>query len=318
MNQTVVRSVLILPVNSRRFVENAYRRGADAVMLDLEDSVPAAEKENARKLVKQAIPLAARGGGQVQVRVNSEPQQLVADIDAAVHPGLNSIVLPKVESAAQVKQVADRLDALERDRGFGSGKVKLSLVIESPKGLLELRQIALASSRIESMSLGPEDYCLALGVEPSADGIEILYPLSKVITISKAFGLRPFGLLGSIAGFKDLDGFGRAAERARQLGCEGGVCIHPAQVTVLNRVYSPDRDQVDQARRIIEAFKEGLDKGTASVDLDGRMIDLTVYRRAMTGFDRYRAIEELEERKAMALKRVNEKEKNDERGVEPG
>lgn len=306
MNQTVVRSVLILPVNNSRFVENAYKRGADAIMLDLEDSVPGEEKESARKVVKQAIPMAARGGGQVQVRVNSEPEQLAADIDASVYPGLECIVLPKVESSAQVKQVTDQLSNLERNRGLEPEKVKLSLVIESPRGLLGLQQIALASSRTESMSVGPEDYCLELGVEPSSDGIEILYPLSMVITISKAFGLRPFGLLGSIAGFKDLEGFTKAAERACQLGCEGGVCIHPAQVPILNRVYSPNSDQVDRARRIIKAFEKGLDKGTASVDLDGRMIDLTVYRRASMVFDRSCAIKELEERKAIALKRFDD------------
>ena len=306
MNQTVVRSVLILPVNNSRFVENAYKRGADAIMLDLEDSVPGEEKESARKVVKQAIPMAARGGGQVQVRVNSEPEQLAADIDASVYPGLECIVLPKVESSAQVKQVTDQLSNLERNRGLEPEKVKLSLVIESPRGLLGLQQIALASSRTESMSVGPEDYCLELGVEPSSDGIEILYPLSMVITISKAFGLRPFGLLGSIAGFKDLEGFTKAAERACQLGCEGGVCIHPAQVPILNRVYSPNSDQVDRARRIIKAFEKGLDKGTASVDLDGRMIDLTVYRRARMVFDRSCAIKELEERKAIALKRFDD------------
>ena len=306
MNQTVVRSVLILPVNNSRFVENAYKRGADAIMLDLEDSVPGEEKESARKVVKQAIPMAARGGGQVQVRVNSEPEQLAADIDASVYPGLECIVLPKVESSAQVKQVTDQLSNLERNRGLEPEKVKLSLVIESPRGLLGLQQIALASSRTESMSVGPEDYCLELGVEPSSDGIEILYPLSMVITISKAFGLRPFGLLGSIAGFKDLEGFTKAAERACQLGCEGGVCIHPAQVPILNRVYSPNSDQVDRARRIKKAFEKGLDKGTASVDLDGRMIDLTVYRRASMVFDRSCAIKELEERKAIALKRFDD------------
>lgn len=306
MNQTVVRSVLILPVNNSRFVENAYKRGADAIMLDLEDSVPGEEKESARKVVKQAIPMAARGGGQVQVRVNSEPEQLAADIDASVYPGLECIVLPKVESSAQVKQVTDQLSNLERNRGLEPEKVKLSLVIESPRGLLGLQQIALASSRTESLSVGPEDYCLELGVEPSSDGIEILYPLSMVITISKAFGLRPFGLLGSIAGFKDLEGFTKAAERACQLGCEGGVCIHPAQVPILNRVYSPNSDQVDRARRIIKAFEKGLDKGTASVDLDGRMIDLTVYRRASMVFDRSCAIKELEERKAIALKRFDD------------
>jgi len=301
MNQIIIRSVLILPVNNRRFVENAYRRGADAIMLDLEDSVPAAEKDSARKLVKKSIPLAARGGAQVQVRVNSEPQQLAADIDAAVHPGLDVIVLPKVESAALVKKVDRQVNDLAHNRGIKPDRIKLSLVIESPRGLLDLQNIALASARTMFMSVGPEDYCLALGVEPSSDGIEILFALSKVITVSKALGLRPIGLLGSLAGFRDLEGFTRAAERASQLGCEGGVCIHPNQVPILNRVFAPKTEQVDQARRIVEAFENGLSAGTAAVEVDGRMVDLTVYLRAKMIFDRARAIKELEEKKAKAL-----------------
>ena len=105
------------------------------------------------------------------------------------------------------------------------------------------------------MSIGVEDYCLELGVEPSADGLDA-YPVAALVTICKAVGVQPTGLVGSIAGFRDLGVFEQGAQRARQLGCEGAGCIHPDQVAVLNRVFTPDPAKVEYARRVVEAFEE--------------------------------------------------------------
>ena len=297
------RSSLILPVNQPRFMERAYTRGADAIVLDLEDSVPGAEKENARRLVKDAIPLAARGGAEVAVRVNNEPGLLEADVDAAVHPGLDNLSIPKAESPDQIRELAARVERLERTRGLAPGQVRFTLAVETPAGLLATRELATASPRVRSMSVGVEDYCLALGVEPS-DDTELLYAVSFLVTICKAVGIEATGLVGSIAGFRDLATFERAAERARQLGCEGAGCIHPDQVTVLNRVFTPDPDQAEYARRVVEAFEEGVRKGTASVNLDGKMVDVPVYKRALVILQRARAVAATEQRKAQALAKL--------------
>jgi citrate lyase subunit beta/citryl-CoA lyase len=302
--QEVVRSVLILPVNVPRFVEKAHARGADALMLDLEDAVPAGEKDHARRLVRDSLALAGRGGGQVQVRVNHEPEHLAADLDAAIHPGLDCLVLPKVESPEQVAAAEEAIGRLEKARGLPPGGVSLSLIIETPLGLLNLREIASASPRIEALSAGTEDYCLELGVEPSPEGTEIFVLLSLVVAAAKAKGLRPVGLLGSVAGFKDLAGFERAAVGARRLGCDGGLAIHPDQVPLLNRVFSPDPDKVAQAGRVVAAFEAGLKQGTASVSLDGRMVDRPVYARALRLVRQAQAIARLEERKAQAVARL--------------
>ena len=133
------RSALILPINVPRFVERAHLRGADAIVLDLEDSVPPAEKPGARKLIPEALRAVGRGGGEVAVRVNNEPGRLDDDLDAAVQPGLDSIAFPKAESADQVRAVAARIEALERQHGVTPGHVKLSLAIETPRGLLAAR-----------------------------------------------------------------------------------------------------------------------------------------------------------------------------------
>jgi citrate lyase subunit beta/citryl-CoA lyase len=297
---TARRSSLILPVNVPRFVERAGLRGADAVVLDLEDSVPAAEKARARGLVRGALALAGRGGAEVVVRVNNDPALLWDDVEAAVHPGLDGIALPKAESPDQIRALVSRIEDLERQRGILLGHVRLSLAIETPRGLLAAESIAAASPRIVTMGVGVEDYCLELGVEPSADGVELLYAVSRVVTICRAFGIQPTGLLGSIADFRDLPAFEGAARRARQLGCEGAGCIHPDQVAVLNRVFSPDPGAVEQARRVAEAFEEGLTRGTASVNLDGKMVDIPVYKRAQVILSRARAVALIERRKAEA------------------
>jgi citrate lyase subunit beta / citryl-CoA lyase len=151
------------------------------------------------------------------------------------------------------------------------------------------------------MSIGVEDYCLELGVEPSADGLELLYPVAALVTICKAVGVQPTGLVGSIAGFRDLAVFEQAAQRARQLGCEGAGCIHPDQVTVLNRVFTPDPAKVEYARRVVEVFEDGVRRGTASVNLDGKMVDVPVYKRAQVIMARARLVAETEQRKADAL-----------------
>jgi len=298
------RSTLILPVNIPRFVEKAHLRGADAVILDLEDAVPLHEKATARKLVRDAIPHVARGGAEVLVRVNNDTALLTEDVEAAVYPGLDGICLPKAESAKQVQTLDAQITDLERRRGLPTGHVELQLLIETPRGLLLIEEIASASPRVRSMSIGPEDYCLALGVDPSPDGMELLYGTSKLVTVCKACGVSPMGLLGSIAGFKDLAAFEQAAARARTLGCVGASCIHPDQVAVLNRVFSPPPEKVDRARTIVDAFEAGLKQGTASVNVAGAMVDIPVYRRAKHVLEQAEAVAAVEKRKAQALRRL--------------
>src|SRR5262245_55091937 len=298
------RSSLILPVNAPRFVERAHMRDADAVVLDLEDSVPPAEKASARALVKDAIPLVARGGEEVLVRVNNDSALLADDVDASVHPGLDGLSIPKAESPEQVARLSAQLDRLERLRGLPPGHVRLSLAFETPRGVLRAQEIAEASPRVVTMSVGVEDYCLELGVEPSVDGIELLYAVSRVVAIAKTLGIQPTGLLGSIAGFRDLPLFEGAALRSRQLGCVGAGCIHPDQVAVLNRVFTPDPAKVEYARRVADAFEEGVRRGTASVDLDGKMVDIPAYKRAQGILERARAVAETQARKSAALARL--------------
>jgi citrate lyase subunit beta / citryl-CoA lyase len=297
----VRRSSLILPVNVRRFVERAYQRGADAIVLDLEDSVPPREKAAARELVPESIELAGRGGADVMVRINKAFELAVADLDAAIQPGLTGIVFPKVEAAVEV-QIIDRLIAeREMARGLPVGEIEVAVLVESALGVQHMAEIACASPRIVAMSLGAEDFTRDIGVEPSELGEEQEYGKGMVIVAARLAGIQPQGLSSTLANFADLEGLARSATRAHKIGFKGASCIHPSQVPVLNRCFSPDAAAVEYAYRVINVYEETEAAGRASVSLDGKMIDIPIVERARTLVARAEAIAAREAKKQAAL-----------------
>jgi citrate lyase subunit beta/citryl-CoA lyase len=209
--------------------------------------------------------------------------------------------MPKVESPEDLSRLEFQIGELEAARGVEQGAIRISAHIESPRGLLNMGKILATSRRVESMSIGVDDYCLQLGVDPSEDSIELLFPFCMLVTVCKAEGITPLGVLGTVAGFRDLEGFRRSAENGRQLGCDGAFCVHPDQVAILNEVFSPTPAKVDQARRIVEAFEEGLKTGRAAINLNGRMVDTPIYKQAKAVMERAEAIAAVESRKAKAL-----------------
>ena len=167
LQRLVRRSVLIVPVNVPKFVERAYARGADAIELDLEDSIPSASKAAARAMVRDVMPQCARGGAEILVRINKPYDLAVQDLDACVWPGLHAIHFPKAESEREIRAVDRMIGDLEHARGIPPGSVQLSIAVETAMGLHNALSIARASARITDIALGPEDYTLDIGVEPS-------------------------------------------------------------------------------------------------------------------------------------------------------
>jgi citrate lyase subunit beta/citryl-CoA lyase len=297
----VRRSSLIPPVNVRRFVERSYTRGADAIVLDLEDSVPLREKATARTQVRESIELAGRGGAAVQVRINKPFDLAVLDLDAAIWPGLSGIVFPKVESAVEV-QIIDRLIAeREMARGLPVGQIELSILVESSLGVQHMAEIACASPRAVALNLGAEDFARDIGVEPTPDGSEQAYGKGMVIIAARLAGIQPMGLTSTLANFTDLEGLTRSATLAARQGFKGASCIHPAQVPILNAAYSPDPAALAHAERVINVYEETEAAGRASVSLDGVMIDIPIVERARTLVRRAEAIRAFEARKQAAL-----------------
>ena len=279
-NALVRRSTLMMPINVRRFVERAWERDADAVVLDLEDSVARSAKVEARALVAEAARLVARGGADVLVRVNNEPDLLDGDLDAAVQSGVSCVMLPKVESAAFVRSAAARIAEAEEARGLRVGATEIAIQIETARGLVAANEIVAASPRVVSVTLGPEDYCLDLDVQPTREGAELAHANALVLIAARLAVVQPHGLTSTLADFSDLDGFRESARRARALGFKGASCIHPAQVPILNEEFAPSAAEIVLAERVVASLAEAERAGVAAASLDGRMIDTPVATRA--------------------------------------
>lgn len=299
------RSRLILPINIKKYVDNAYKRNADAVVLDLEDSIPENEKHNARQLVSEAIPIVGRGGSDVFVRINHFNEHTESDIKASVWHGLTGIVLPKVEDAAQVQEIDQKITSLEQKRGIPENTIKISILIETVKGYYSLREIVTSSHRIDSVTLGVEDFALDAGIESSVSGQELLVPKMETVFAARIAGILPMGLMGSMINYKDLKGLEQSARHAYKCGYLGASCIHPSQVEILNKSFSPTAEEVEFSKRVINVFNEALTKGRASTSLDGKMIDYPLFYKAKRVLDRYSKIEALEEKKRIARESVN-------------
>jgi citrate lyase subunit beta/citryl-CoA lyase len=303
MNGFVRRSSLIFPVNVPRFVEKAYLRGADCVIMDLEDSVPEAEKGSARAMVKGSIPVVSKGGGNVAVRINRPPEEARRDLEASVWPGLNCVALPKVESAEEVRLRDGVITKLEAKRGLPPGSIQLAVSVETALGVIKAFEIASASPRIVTIGVGAEDLTQEMGVQTSVGGDELWYARSKVLMDAYAAGVQPMGLIGvEPFSWRQPEKAYDAAVNSRRLGYKGAQSIHPAPIPHINRGFSIPEEEVDYLRRALDAFEEGLEKGTASVNLEGRMIDIATAERCRKVLIRAAAIEEMEKRKSEAMR----------------
>jgi citrate lyase subunit beta/citryl-CoA lyase len=282
------RSMLFVPVTVEKFVARAAERGADAIILDLEDSVPAAEKPRARGLLGPAAAAVARNGADVVVRINRPWRLALRDIEAAVMPGVQALMLTKVESAEQVQAVAEIVDELEAERGMAAGSTKFVALVETASAFFRMEAIARAHPRLVGLSVGAEDFALSIGMLPEAEGL--LYPKQHMIFAARAAGILPLGFIGTVAEFDDLDAFRATIRRSRRLGFAGASCIHPSQVAILNEEYRPSPDEVAAAERIAAAYDAATASGVGAIAVDGKMIDVPVVERAKQVLTRHRAV----------------------------
>ncbi len=299
----VRRSSLIFPINVPRFVEKASTRGADCIIMDLEDSVPTTEKASARALVKECIPIVGRGGGDVAVRINAPIKEAKMDLDASIWPGLTCIALPKVESGEEIRIRDKKITELEEKRGIKQGSIQIAVAVETALGVIKAYEIASASSRIVTIGIGAEDLTQEMGVKTTVEGQELWYARSKVLMDAYAAGVQPMGLVGVepfswLEPEKSLD----AAINSRKLGYKGAQSIHPAPIPYLNQGFSIPQTDVLQMRKELNAFKARLKKGIASVNVDGRMIDIASAERCRKILERNDAIEAMDRRKNKAIK----------------
>lgn len=284
----VWRSMLFVPVTVPKFVERAAERGADAIILDLEDSVPVAEKPRGRELLQGAAATVARKGADVVVRINRPWRMALKDIEAAVSPRVQALMVTKAESADHLRMVAEIVAELEIERGMTPGATKLVALIETADAFFRMEEIARAHPRLVGLSVGAEDFALSVGMLPEAEGL--FYPKQHMIIAARAAGILPLGFLGTVADFRDLDAFRATIRRSRRLGFAGASCIHPSQVPILNEEYRPSPEEVAAAERAVAAYDRAIAAGIGAIELDGKMIDVPVVERAKQVLTRHRAI----------------------------
>lgn len=272
------RSALFVPAHIERFIAKAHTRNADAIILDLEDSVPLAEKVAAREGIEQVAQRVGRCGADVIVRINSGWRLAVRDLEEAVRVGVSAICVPKVSCAQHMRDIDMVVRELEVERGLTVGSIGLIALIESIEALEQADLIAASTQRMVAIILGPEDFCASTGMYAEPEGL--LYPNQKIIFAARKSGILALGFVGSIADFRDTQKFGNTIATARRLGFTGGFCIHPGQVDIMNEGYLPEEHEFDDARALVATYEEALRNGVGAVEYKGKMVDEPVVARA--------------------------------------
>ncbi|AOB33120.1 citrate lyase subunit beta [Bordetella sp. H567] len=271
---TVFRSFLFAPANHPRRVEKALTLAADAVILDLEDACAISEKVASRAKVGEAMARPRRCLGYVRVNPLST-EFAYGDLTETVRPGLDGVVLPKVESPSDLHTADWLIRQMEREHGMPDGSVDLIPIIETARGLAALPRILAASPRVKRAAFGAGDFTLDLDLTWTRDEEELNAYRAQVVLHSRAAGIEaPLDTVW--VNLQDPDGCAASARKARELGFQGKLCIHPDQVPVVNDAFSPTAAQIARAQRVLEAFAQAEAQGSSAIQLDGQFIDYPI------------------------------------------
>lgn len=275
-------SRLYIPGNSPKMMINAGIYGAHGVILDLEDAVAPAKKDEARLLVRNALRQVDFYGAERMVRINQLPRGL-DDLEELVPHNVHLILLPKCEAGEQILQVNEKIRELQRKHGLG-GEIYLMPIIESALGVIKAYEIASAADNVVAVALGLEDYCADLGVRRTTESRESLHAKSALVNACCAAGVQAIDSVFS--DFQDTEGLRSTVRLAKSLGFQGIGCIHPAQVRIANEEFAPSAGEIDKAKQIVRCFEEAEAKGLGVVSLGSKMIDPPVVQRAVLTIDR--------------------------------
>jgi citrate lyase subunit beta/citryl-CoA lyase len=283
-----LRSFLFAPGNHARRVEKALSLDADAVILDLEDAVATAEKRATRDAVTAALTRPRRA--LLYVRVNAvDTEFCYGDLAAIVRPGLDGIILPKVESAAGLATADWLLAQLEREQGMVPRAIDLVPIIETARGLNQIDAILAAGTRVKRVAFGAGDFTLDVNMAWSRGEAELAYARAKIVTASRAAGIEaPFDTVW--VDLADEEGLEASARTALGFGFQGKMCIHPNQIGVVNRVFTPSEVEIAFAERVVAAFARAEAEGSAAIQLDGKFIDYPILYRAQRVLEKVAAI----------------------------
>jgi len=292
----VWRSLLYVPANIQRFIDKAHTRGADALILDLEDSVPMAEKVSAREMLPDSIKSVRRSGADVLVRINRPLRMALADLEAAIRAGADAIWVSTMESPEHAQLLSEVAREVEHECHRTLGSTKFAAIIENPAAFFRAAEIARADPRIVAMGLGSEDFALETGMTPDSETLYL--PKQTVQFAARSAGIMPLGFFGTVADFTDTDGFTATVRRSRRFGFEGAAVVHPSGVPILNAELTPTDDEVAYARKLMAAYEEAESNGIGAITVDGKMVDVPIVERARRLLTRAKAIATKDHRKA--------------------
>ena len=282
------RAVLYMPGDDRRKIEKATTLGVDCVCMDMEDGVAISHKTEARAVIAQAMKDLDFGNSERCIRINSFGSGFEKfDLAAAVAANPNSIVVPKIETATQVRSISEYIEIYELSSRMNIGSIRMLVGVETAKGILNLKEIAEADKRLDAIIFGAEDYAASVGAKRTKEAEEVLYARSAVVNACAANDLQAIDMV--YIDFRDIEGLRVEAEQGARLGFSGKQIIHPNQVVPVQEAFTPSEEAIEYAQRVIKAFAASQKEGKGAFALDGKMIDMPLLKNAQKVLERAKA-----------------------------
>jgi len=282
------RALLYMPGDDRRKIEKATTLGVDCICMDMEDGVAITQKQEARAVIAQAMKDLDFGSSERCIRINSVGSGFEKfDLAAAVATNPDSIVVPKVESVRQVREISEYMEMYELSSKTAVGTIRMLVVVETARGILNLREIASCDKRLEAIIFGAEDYAASIGATRTKESLEVLYARSAVVNACAANDLQAIDMV--YIDFRDVEGLRLEAGQGAALGFSGKQVIHPKQVDPVQEAFTPSDEAIQYAQRVVRAFRASQKEGKGAFALDGKMIDMPLLKNAQKVLDRAKA-----------------------------
>jgi len=282
------RALLYMPGDDRRKIEKATTLGVDCICMDMEDGVAITRKTEARAVIAQAMKDLDFGSSERCIRINSFGSGFEKfDLAAAVATNPDSIVVPKIETAGQIREISEYIEMYELSSKMKIGSIRMLVGVETAKGILNLKEIAEADKRLEAIIFGAEDFAASVGATRTEDAIEVLYARSAVVTACAANELQAIDMV--YIDFRDIEGLRLEAEQGASFGFSGKQIIHPNQVSAVQEAFTPSDEAIEYAQRVVKTFAASQKEGRGAFALDGKMIDMPLLKNAQKVLDRAKA-----------------------------